>query len=144
MKAFLAANVERDDLTDAPINPEWIIEGDPRARSAAVSSHDGDGMWVSVWECTAGRFRWEYEIDEVIKILDGHARLTDRHGRVVDLRPGDVANFVPGDIAWWEVPEYVRKVAIGTQAVSVPARVVARLKRVAARKQFRDVTPLHP
>jgi len=48
-------------MTDAPITASDVIDGNPQARSAALSSTPGDGMAVGVWECTAGRFHWRYE-----------------------------------------------------------------------------------
>ncbi len=133
---FLAASVDVVDLADAPIRPAWVIAGEPRARAAALSATPGDGMWVNVWECTAGSFRWEYQQDEVIQILAGRARVTRPDGRHVDLGPGDTANFVAGDLAYWNVPDYVRKVAVGVRFASLPARLSCRLRRRATHRRL--------
>jgi len=44
------------DLKPSPIEPSWIIEGNPKARSHVLStSADGTAM-ILIWSCTEGRF----------------------------------------------------------------------------------------
>lgn len=132
--AFRAIRPSPERLEDEPIEPAWIIEGAPRARGAKLSTPSRDGLSVGTWDCTAGRFRWEYRTDEVIKVVEGHVRLTDVHGRTSELFPGDVATFEAGDIAYWEVPEYVRKVWVETNVESVAARVLLKLRMLYRRR----------
>lgn len=55
------------EMRPAPVNPEWILEGVPVARSAVLStSHDGCASSF-FWDCTAGRFNWYYDIDETAR-----------------------------------------------------------------------------
>lgn len=59
------------NLTPSPIEPSWIIEGQPEATSCLLScSADGLASTI-VWHCTAGRFNWYYDFDETILILEG-------------------------------------------------------------------------
>jgi uncharacterized cupin superfamily protein len=59
------------DLTPRPIEPSWIIEGYPEARSCLLSQ-SADGLASTmVWECSEGRFNWYYDFDKTILILEG-------------------------------------------------------------------------
>ena len=52
--------VEKIALEPSPINRDWILEGDPRARAILLSrSADGTAS-TFIWDCTAGRFNWYY------------------------------------------------------------------------------------
>src|SRR5215471_18385944 len=58
-------------LKPAPIEPSWIIDGNPQASSCMLSwSADGSTSTI-VWHCTEGRFDWHYDFDETILILEG-------------------------------------------------------------------------
>ena len=98
-------------LKPSPIDPKWIIEGTPTARSAMLSgSPDGNAVTV-MWECTQGRFDWFYSWEETLYIYEGDAILdeglpTERH-----IGPGDTVFFPAGSHALWHVREPVRKIA---------------------------------
>lgn len=107
----LVARRGEAEFKPGAINPDWIIEGNPQARSAPlVSSADGAGS-VNFWDCTAGVFRWHFTWDETIMILDGEVRITDDNGGSSVLRAGDVAHFQAGSTYTWKVDRYVRKIA---------------------------------
>ena len=80
-----AQGVTRRDgpLEDHPINPDWILEGAPHARiSEWGESPDGTtSHWT--WSCTAGRFRWYYDVDESIVVVAGSVSI-----QVDDEAPG--------------------------------------------------------
>ena len=64
--AFAApADVE---LAPNPINPAWIIEGNPQARAKRLAE---SADWVMAWSCTPGRFEWHYAVDETVHIISG-------------------------------------------------------------------------
>lgn len=103
------ATSPRRELTDQPIDPTWIDEGQPRARGATyVSSVDGT-IHSGEWECTAGRFRWTYYEDEMVHILEGQA-FVEVDGAMRAIGPGDSVFFPLGQTVRWYVPEYVRKI----------------------------------
>jgi len=118
-------------LLPAPINPDWIIEGNPQARNAVLStSRDGCASTI-LWECTAGRFEWQYDIDETIHILDGSVVLESRRMRATRVGPGDVVFFKRGSRVRWHVEDHVRKLAFcrRTQpwAVTIGMKILRRL-----------------
>jgi uncharacterized cupin superfamily protein len=119
-------------LKSAPIRPEWIIDGDPVARNCVISrSHDRMATTL-VWDCTAGRFKWIYDVDETIHILEGGVTLTQADGSVKRLHAGDVVFFPAGSSATWQVHGHVRKLAFCRQPVPRPVSLFLRAWRKAA------------
>jgi uncharacterized cupin superfamily protein len=127
--AFANTDVQ---LKSAPIRKEWIIDGDPVARNQVLSlSHDRMATTL-IWDCTAGRFRWIYDTDETIHILEGAVSLTANDGSIKHLCAGDVVFFPAGSSATWEVHGYVRKLAFFRQPVPKPMSLFLRAFRKAA------------
>ncbi len=100
------------DLEDHPINPEWVLDGQPQARlSEWAESADGTtSHWT--WDCTAGRFRWYYDVDETIVIIAGSVSLQVDGEPPVVLQVGDAGYFPAGHWVTWTVESYVRKHAM--------------------------------
>ena len=99
------------NLTSRPIEPTWIIEGRPDARSCMLS-HSADGLASTmVWECSAGKFNWYYDFDETIMILEGSIMLENDGMRPTRYSAGDVIFFRHGAHAKWHVEGRVRKLA---------------------------------
>jgi uncharacterized protein len=121
-------------LTPRPIEPSWIIEGNPEA-SWCVLSKSADGLASSmVWHCTEGKFNWYYEFDETILILEGSIVLENDSMRPTRYGPGDVIFFRDGAHARWHVEGHVKKLAFcrKTQPVwlGFALRVVGKFKRM--------------
>ena len=118
--------LNRYGLQDAPIPADWILEGSPVARVRLLSgSTDGKGSTV-MWDCTAGRFNWFYDIDETVCVMQGSAVLKDTDGKTYRLREGDTFFFARGTRYEWTVSSYIRKVAF----IHVPmSRTMLRLRR---------------
>ncbi|GAA0834937.1 cupin domain-containing protein [Cupriavidus pauculus] len=122
-------------LPDAscPIEPGWMRSGTPRTRCNQHSSTLDGFAWTMVWDCTRSTFEWHYTIDEVVVVLEGSVRVTDCHGVSHTLGVGDVGYFPAGSSWFWEVDDYVRKIAFCRDEVPrglrLPMRVVRRLQR---------------
>jgi len=138
-----AAN--RHELNAAPFPHEWVIEGDPVARVKQLSSStDGKGLTV-MWDCTAGRFNWFYDIDETICVIEGSVVITNESGVARKLRAGDTYYFPKGSRAEWSIGRYVRKVAF----IHVPLsdkvlrfrRILKALRRVMKPGADKDTSP---
>ena len=108
------------DLAPAPIHPEWIIAGNPEARSRQLARSQDGASSVMAWSCTAGRFNWHYSVDETVHIVAGEVFITDTTGEERRLGPGDSAFFPAGCSSTWRVPVEVRKVAVCRQAMPLP------------------------
>ncbi|MGU3536578.1 cupin domain-containing protein [Methylobacterium sp. A54F] len=136
-------SVTNVELRSAPIEPSWIREGSPQARNATLSrSADGTASTL-VWDCTAGRFDWHYEIDETIYFLEGEATISDGHGPARTFRAGDVLFLPRGAVCHWHVETYVRKVAFCRRTLpwsfGFALRAFGRLQRTLLRRSPRPV-----
>jgi uncharacterized cupin superfamily protein len=117
------------DLKPAPIAPDWIVAGAPRARAAELSrSPDGSASTV-VWECTGGSFNWTYHCDETIHILEGSIVLTDSERPPTRLGPGDIVFFPKGSRVHWQVEGYVKKIAFLRSTLPTPLGAAYKLLR---------------
>src|SRR5690349_6983852 len=85
---FIAGRPDDVTLVDAPINPNWIVDGSPHARAGLHSpSVDGNAS-THIWECTAGTFWWTFHDEETVFILEGQVRVTTPNGETRTLQPG--------------------------------------------------------
>jgi len=121
------------NLTPRPIEPSWIIEGNPQAQWCVLSK-SADGLASTmVWECSEGKFNWYYDFDETILILEGSIVLESDTMPPTRYSAGDVVFFKDGAHARWHVEGHVRKLAFcrKTQPVLVgfALRVFSRIKR---------------
>jgi uncharacterized cupin superfamily protein len=105
-------HTDRDvKLKVSPINPAWILEGEPVARNVILSRSADMTACTIFWDCTAGKFNWHYEFDETVHILEGSVTVSSENSPPKRLEAGDVAFFPVGTVAHWHVENYVRKVA---------------------------------
>jgi uncharacterized cupin superfamily protein len=110
-KPLVATTSDELQLKSAPINPDWVLSGNPQARAADHSGSGDRAASTAFWDCTAGEFRWFFGWDETVYILEGDVHITAEDGTERLLRVGDVAYFRAGTWATWRVDSYVRKVA---------------------------------
>src|SRR5260370_37642861 len=123
-----------------PINPAWILEGEPVARNVILSRSADMTACTIFWDCTAGKFNWTYAFDETVHILEGSVTVSSENSSPRRLEPGDVAFFPVGTVAHWHVETYVPKVAFCRRVLP---RQVAPLINLArwARGLMRGRTP---
>lgn len=108
------ARVLRHDaygLVPAPIPRAWILEGNPVARQKRLAGSTDELASTFMWDCTAGRFNWAYDDDEVVHVLEGSAVVEDAAGVRRQLQPGETLLFPAGSSHQWTVPKYIRKIA---------------------------------
>ena len=126
--AYSSTAADDVKLAPSPINEDWIVEGAPAARSAILSRSRDETACTIMWDCTAGKFRWFYDFDETIHILEGSVWIDDGHGpRRVG--PGDVVFFPVGSSALWEVETYVRKLAFCRKTLPAPIGAAVKMLR---------------
>lgn len=99
-------------LTPWPIDPNWVITGDPQARGAGIATTADDSVSMIMWDCTAGSFNWFYDIDEMIHVVEGTAVIRTMTGSTYRLQAGNSHLFEKGTMALWVVEKYVRKIAV--------------------------------
>lgn len=78
MPALIETGNWKIDLDPSPIEPSWIIEGNPQARSRVLSTRACNTATTLIWSCTEGKFNWHYDVDEAIVILEGSIVLEGR------------------------------------------------------------------
>jgi uncharacterized protein len=125
-----------DGLEPEPLNPDWIKEGNPVARSRYLLESPDKLLRAGIWDCTAGKFKFIYYFDEIIQVLEGEAHVDDGYTKRT-LKPGTVVNFPLGMEADWHIPKYIRKTFV-LRALK-PSRV-----RLAAWKVKQRVISLLP
>src|SRR6202795_3950338 len=122
------------NLTPRPIEPPWIIEGNPAAEWSVLSKSGGGLASTMVWQCSEGKFNWYYDFDETILILEGSIVLESDAMRPTRYGPGDVIFFKDGAHARWHVEGHVKKLAFcrKTQPVllGLALRALSRFKRM--------------
>jgi uncharacterized protein len=125
------------NLTPSPIEPSWIIEGNPVAEASLLSQSTDGQACTLVWQCSQGRFNWIYDCDETILILEGSIVLENEAMPPTRYGPGDVIYFKEGAHAKWHVENHVRKLAFCRKSEPVLLRFVLR----ALSKIKRTLTP---
>ena len=98
-------------LDPSPIHPNWVLEGNPIARNNVLSRSADGTATTFLWDCTAGRFNWFYDIDETVYVIEGGVVVKDAAGVTRRLKAGDTFYFPAGARAEWHVEHYVRKIA---------------------------------
>ena len=122
------------ELQPSPIEPSWIIEGNPEARSSQLSSSACGTAKTLIWSCTEGKFNWYYDVDETIMILEGSIVLESEGMSQRRYGVGDVIFFRRGAQAKWHVEGYVKKIAFLHVATPLgfgfAIRAVNKMKRM--------------
>ena len=121
------ARIVRDDthgLAASPIPRAWILEGNPVARKKRLAGSSDRLATTLMWDCTAGRFNWFYDADEIIHVLEGSAIIKDAAGVARPLQAGDTFLFPAGSRYQWNVPSYIRKIGFLHAPLSQEMRMI--------------------
>jgi uncharacterized protein len=133
------------ELRPAHLPEEWILEGAPQARAREIARSQDGAMSVIAWSCSKGRFRWQYQSDEMLHLLSGDVILTDEAGAERRVGPGDTVFCPAGSTFTWNVVEDVRKVAVCHVAVPKPVvfglRTWNRIRRAVSALLARGTEP---
>jgi uncharacterized cupin superfamily protein len=109
--SIIGLRVGQIALNPSPIYPNWVLEGNPVARNKVLSSSADGSASTIIWDCTAGRFNWIYDVDETIYVIEGGVVVKDVAGATRRLNAGDTIFFPAGARAEWHVESYIRKIA---------------------------------
>jgi uncharacterized protein len=125
----------RRSLLAYPIKKDWVVDGTPEARGCPLFETSDQCANVHEWECTRGRFVWHYDVDEIVYIVEGDARIKDlATGLSTNITAGTSVLFQRGSSAEWTVDGYIRKVAINHVPLSPKITLLRnawrRLKRL--------------
>jgi len=122
-KSILVATAETADLQGpaTPLPQSQVLEGKPETRSRELARSNDKTFYTMIWDCTAGRFNWDYNKDESLVVLTGEAFISYAGGEERRIGPGDTVFFPAGTSACWRVPNYIRKVAFLRHTMPKPA-----------------------
>ena len=120
-KSIVIDPASTTNLQATPISADWVLEGRPETRSHELARSHGLTSFTMVWDCTAGRFKWDYNKDETLVVLSGEAFITAGNDGERRIGPGDVVFFPAGSSATWRVPNYIKKVAFLRHTMPRPA-----------------------
>src|SRR5882724_1408728 len=110
-ESIIQLGVGQVHLNPSPIRPDWVLEGNPVTRNQVLSSSADGTASTLIWDCTAGRFNWFYDVDETIYVIQGGVVVKDYGGSPRRLQAGDAIFFPAGARAEWHVEHYIRKIA---------------------------------
>ena len=127
---LITGSVGMMTLEPAPIEPSWILSGNPIARLARHSEANDEAASTAIWDCTAGEFRWYFGWDETVYILEGEVTVTSASGNVQILKAGDIAYFKGGTWATWKIDKYLRKIAFLRRPMPMPVALVYKLRNL--------------
>ncbi|MCF3640808.1 cupin domain-containing protein [Rhizobium sp. TRM95111] len=136
-RRLVASSTDALEMTPAPIEPSWILAGNPEARLALHSRAYDDQATTAVWDCTAGTFRWYFGWDETVIVLEGEVHVTAEDGSERTLRAGDIAYFPGKSWATWHIDTYVRKIAFCRKEFPAPVSMAYRLRDLLRSSQDR-------
>ena len=97
------------ELVSWPLPAEWVVEGNPEASGAVLSKSADSRIVRGVWQCTPGRFRWNFSYDETLVVLYGRATVQLESGEEVSFGAGDMVFFERGQWSTWTIHETLRK-----------------------------------
>jgi len=145
MESVIKLAVGQLALNPSPIHPDWVIEGHPIARNKVLSSSADGTASTLIWDCTAGRFNWFYDVDETIYVIEGGVVIRDVGGAARRLSAGDTIFFPAGARAEWHVEDYIRKIAFCRAPLPRPIVFARRgyrfLKRLVGTRRGANAAP---
>jgi hypothetical protein len=97
------------ELEDWPLEPDQIVDGDPRVSGRVLDTSADGKVERGVWQHTAGVSR-DTESDELFVVLSGLATIEVEDGPTLEVGPGDVGLLHAGDRTTWTVHEDLRKI----------------------------------
>ena len=128
---YIYDSIQNKNFQPAPLAPEQITGGNPVARSAEIGASPDGLFTVCLWECTAGQFKWNYYCDETVHILEGSAIVKGVGQKARTLKAGDVVYFPHGLQSEWDIPQYVKKLAIFRSTnTSLLSRILGKIRRL--------------
>jgi uncharacterized cupin superfamily protein len=128
--SFVGASPDMLEMKPLPIEPSWVIAGNPQARAASHSKASDECAATGIWDCTAGTFRWFFGWDETVVIIEGEVQVTAEDGTQRILRSGDVAYFKGGTWATWHIETYVKKIAFLRKPFPAAIALLYRLRNL--------------
>ena len=91
--------------------PDVVVDGTPTLGATTITTLDGLGAEIGIWEMSAGAVR-DVEAEEAFVLLAGRAVIEVEGGAKVEIGPGDLVRLEAGTRTVWHVSEPLRKVYV--------------------------------
>ncbi len=128
---MIVSSVKEASDVPKPLHPEQILAGSPSPRGRDIGVSPDGNFSCCIWECAAGSFRYTYNSDEIIHVLEGSATITPVGGETRTVNAGDVAYFPKGLVTDWVIKDHVKKLAIHrSQPHTLRSRVKQKIQRL--------------
>ncbi len=103
MSRTFASRVDNSDVEPFELPEEDVLKGRPNARIHWLRPEGEGSQAAGVFRCDPSVFRYAWDADETIHVLEGSVRIEVDGGDSIDLGPGGLASFSAGDTGVWNV-----------------------------------------
>jgi uncharacterized protein len=110
MKPVTVYHLDEVTVAHEPGHPDEIVAGEPTTGAVTVTTLDGLGVEVGVWEMSAGAVR-DVEAEEAFLVLAGRATI-ETGGATFEVAAGDLVRLAAGTATVWTVTEPLRKLYV--------------------------------
>jgi uncharacterized cupin superfamily protein len=105
MATMFFGSIDASDFEPYPFPEQDVLEGMPNSRVHWLRPEGHGSQLVGVFRCEPAVFRYGWETDETIHVLQGKVRIEFESGEGAEFGVGDVASFTAGDRAVWHILE---------------------------------------
>ncbi|HLY50536.1 MAG TPA: cupin domain-containing protein [Solirubrobacteraceae bacterium] len=105
LKRTFTSSVDNPEVESFAFPEEDVLEGQPNARVHWLRPEGHGSQAAGVYRCDPAVFRYAWEADETIHVLEGRVRIEVEGADSLELGVGDIASFTAGDRGVWHVLE---------------------------------------
>ena len=105
MSRAFSSSVDGADFESFAHPEDDVLAGQPNPRVHWLRPEGHGSQAAGVFRCDPAVFRYAWEGDETIHVLEGSVRIEVEGGEALDLGVGDLASFNAGDRGVWRVLE---------------------------------------
>lgn len=105
MTLAFKSSIDGSDFEPYEIPEQDVLEGEPNARIHWIRREGTGTQAVGIYRGDPASFRYSWETDETIHVLEGTVRIELDGGDAVELGVGDVASFTAGASGIWHILE---------------------------------------
>jgi uncharacterized cupin superfamily protein len=120
MAGAFSGNVTATEFEPYPIPEDDILDGTPNSRVHWVRPDGQGSQLVGIFRADPAVFRYAWEADETIHVLEGRVRIELEGGERLELGVGDVGSFAQGCRGVWRILEPFCEVFVLTPVSAQP------------------------
>jgi uncharacterized cupin superfamily protein len=105
MSPAFKSSIDGSGFEPYEIPEEDVLEGEPNARIHWIRPEGNGSQAVGIYRGDPASFRYSWETDETVHVLEGSVRVELEDGDTVELGVGDIASFTAGGRGVWHILE---------------------------------------